>query len=388
MVRAVRAGEPMREVARRFRVSLSHVQRWTERVRGQRLDRADVSDRPGGCRQSRRRTSASRERRILKLRRELKHKSALGEYGAAAIHRALREGGMADPPSVRTIGRVLERRGALDGGRRTRRPAPPRGWYLPRLAAGRAELDSFDIVEGLAIKGGLRVEVLNAIGLHTGLVGSWPMRVVTSKSVVDMLLEHWRGHGIPDYAQFDNDAIFQGSPRGRDTVGRVIRLCLALGVTPVFAPPREMGFQAAIESYNGQWQDKVWSRFQHRTINGLRQRSDAYVAARHHRDAARIGDTTRRQMPAGWSFDVQRPLSGMIVYLRRTDARGRVQLLGHTHDVDSNWPHRLVRAEVEIDAGRVRFFALRRRDPDHQPLLKAIPYRLPSRRIREVTRGY
>ena len=36
---------------------------------------------------------------------------------------------------------------------------------------GRAELDSFDIVEGLALVGGLRLEVLNVVSLPLGHEG-------------------------------------------------------------------------------------------------------------------------------------------------------------------------------------------------------------------------
>ena len=61
------------------------------------------------------------------------------------------------------------------------------------MADRRAELDSFDIVEGLVIKGGTQVEVLNAISLHGGLAASWPMGVVTAKAAVEAILEHWRG---------------------------------------------------------------------------------------------------------------------------------------------------------------------------------------------------
>ena len=75
---------------------------------------------------------------ILVLRRELKEQSALGEFGAQAIHRALVARGHPAVPTVRTIGRVLERRGALDGRRRVRRLPPPRGWYLPAVGPGRA----------------------------------------------------------------------------------------------------------------------------------------------------------------------------------------------------------------------------------------------------------
>ena len=90
---------------------------------------------------------------------------------------------------------------------------------------------------------------------------------------VQSLVEHWRAVGLPGYAQFDNDMIFHGTHRYPDALGRVIRLCLSLGVVPVFVPPRETGFQAMIESYNGWWQAKVWSRFQHADLEDLQGHS-------------------------------------------------------------------------------------------------------------------
>jgi len=147
---------------------------------------------------------------VLGLRRELKETSDLGEYGARAIHRELVARGYGMVPSVRTIGRVLERRGALDAARRVRRPPPPPGWYLPEVAAGRAELDSFDIVEGLFLVGGLRIEVLNVVSLLGGGPGAWPQPLVTAKTAVAALVAHWRKFGRPADAQFDNDTIFQG----------------------------------------------------------------------------------------------------------------------------------------------------------------------------------
>ena len=64
---------------------------------------------------------------MVVVRRELKETSDLGEYGARAIYRELAARGHRGAPAVRTIGRILERRGALDAGRRMRRPPPPRG---------------------------------------------------------------------------------------------------------------------------------------------------------------------------------------------------------------------------------------------------------------------
>jgi hypothetical protein len=383
MVAEVRAGVSMRAVARLHRVSLFTVQWWVRRAGDLWLADVDWSNRsPLPARSGR--TELAIEDLVLMLRRELRERSALGEYGAKAIYSELVARRHAAVPSLRTIGRILERRGALDGGRRLRRNPPPAGWYLPEVAAGRAELDSFDIVEGLALEGGLRVEVLNAVSLRGGLPGAWPQRLVTAKTTVQALLQHWREFGLPAYAQFDNDTIFQGSHRGRDSVGRVIRICLQLGVTPVFAPPQEPGFQAAIENFNGRWQAKVWSRFHYNSLADLQAQSRRYIRAYRQRAAARIDDAPRRRpFPSPWQPNLQAHPQGVVIFIRRTSEAGAVSLLGHTFEVDPLWPHRLVRSEVDLSNKTIRFHALRRRDSNHQPLLRQTPYTFPRRPFHE-----
>lgn len=387
MVAAVRKGRALRAVAAEFGVSLHTVQRWVAHAGTQRLDRVDWSGARGGRREGQA-TSPGIEELVVKLRTDLRDNSDLGEFGAAAIHRELikrrKSLGLDQIPSIRTIGRILERRGALDGRRRLRFPPPPKGWYLPDVRQKRAELDSFDIVEGLVIKGGTSVEVLNGISLLGGLCESWVRTGWTAKATVERLLGHWQEHGIPDYVQFDNDTIFQGAHQWPDSFGRVTRLCLQLGATPVFAAPRETGFQASIESYNGRWQEKVWRRFQHASLEALADRSQRYVAACRARAASRIESApVRWEVPHGWKLDLSRPLSGTVIYIRRTNERGHVQLLGHDYHVSDSWCHRLIRCHVDLTAGRIRIYRLRRREPTRQPLLKTLPYETPTKRFKE-----
>jgi hypothetical protein len=273
----------------------------------------------------------------------------------------------------------------LDGQARVRRPPPPLGRYLPPVAARCDELDSFDIVEGLVIKEGPAVEVLNGVSLHGGLTVSWPVVApVTAKMTVTSLLEHWRQVGLPTYAQFGNDMIFQGTHRYPDALGRVIRTCLSLSVTPVYVPPREMGFQAAIEGYNGWWQARVWLRFQHASVADLCNRSGRHVTAlRRHRLARVEAAPQRRPFPAGWQLDLQAKPQGRLIYPRRTDGQGGVEVLGRQWQVSENWPHRLVRVEVNLTGERLRIYTLRRRDPNSQPLVLDVPYQLPQRRFQE-----
>lgn len=383
MVASVRGGMSMRQAASRFKVSLATVQYWVNRAAQQRLDRVDWSDQPRGPHAPGNRTPTKVEEEVLRVRRELKEQSPLGEYGAQAIRGALAATGVAPLPHVRTIGRILERRGALDGHRRRRQAAPPPGWYLRDVAEKKAELDQFDIVEGLVIRGGTDVFVLNGISLHGGLPVSWPGPRPSAKSVLQRLIEHWKGVGLPDYAQFDNDTLFQGPHQHRDVVGRVTRLCLSLEVTPVFAPPREPGFQATIEAFNGRWQAKVWNRFEHASLADLAARSAAYIAAARIRAAPRIeAAPSRRSFPADWRLDLSAPPQGQIIYLRRTDEQGQAHLLGRTFPVDPLWSHRLVRCQVDLMAHHIRFYALRRREPSDHRLLRQSPYRLPQRRFR------
>src|SRR5262245_10430874 len=130
MVAAVRAGQAMRAVAREFGVGVATVACWVGRAVGQRLDRVDWSDRSSAPHQTQR-TDSALEDLIVQARRELAH-SDLGAIGAEPIRQYLLGQRVAGVPSVRTINRILGRRGALDGRHRTRRPAPPWGWYLDR----------------------------------------------------------------------------------------------------------------------------------------------------------------------------------------------------------------------------------------------------------------
>ncbi len=141
MISEIRHGASQRQVAKKYGYHFSTVQYWVKRTAGQRLDRINWNDRPPIAKKVNR-TPKATEDKILEIRKELREKSDLGEYGAEAVYRELISQGIKDAPSPRTIGRIARRRGALDGKERIRRPAPPQGWYLPDVMNGLSELDS------------------------------------------------------------------------------------------------------------------------------------------------------------------------------------------------------------------------------------------------------
>ncbi len=379
MVHAVRAGSSMHAVATKFKLSVSTVAFWVGRAGESRLDRVDFSDRAPGCPSGWNRTPAAIEQRVVKLRRSLREDSDLGEYGARAIHAALRAE-HAPAPSMATINRVLSRHGLQDTARRVRRAPPPRGWYLPEVVVGRAEVDCFDFIEDLKIAEGPLVDMLTAKSLHGTLTDAWVLLQLSAKGTDPCLRARWQRDGLPGYAQYDNHTVFQGAHQFPDAVGRTSRLCLALGVIPVFVPPLEHGMQNTIESFNGLWQAKVWQRHHVASIAELQACSDRYIAAHRARtQTAADAAPARRPMPTDFELNLHAPLTGQMIFIRRTNETGQVQLLGRRFTVSPDWPHRLVRCEVDFDHHCIRCFALRRRAPTEQPLLATIEYHRPDK---------
>jgi len=217
------------------------------------------------------------------------------------------------------------------------------------------------------------------MSLHGGLPDAWPDVATTAVKAVRAIGGRWQAFGLPAYAQFDNDTRFIGGNRWPDSIGPVIRMCLALGVTPVFAPFREVGFQAGVESLNGRWQGKVWGRFRGPTLADLQARSAAYIAAARRRSAVRIEAAPARRPFPDEPVDLRKPPAGRMVFLRRTTESATTSILGHRIQVARTWPHRLIRADLDLDAGEIRIFALRRREPGQQPLLTTVPYVRPAR---------
>ena len=133
--------------------------------------------------------------------------------------------------------------------------------------------------------------------------------------------------------------------------------------------------QNTIESFNALWQTKLWQRCRVGSASELQLHSDRYIAAHRARTQALAEVAPRRRpMLKRFAFDLRTPLRGQLVFIRRTDERGDVKLLGQRFGVSPRWLHRLVRCEVHFDQREIRCFGLRRRAPQEQPMLAIIPY--------------
>jgi hypothetical protein len=87
----------------------------------------------------------------------------------------------------------------------------------------------------------------------------------------------------------------------------------------------------------------------------------------------------RRPFPSKWKLDLKKRPKGVLVYLRRSNPKSEIVLLGKTWPLGLVWPSRLVRCEVDLDKDKIRFFTLRRKEPTSQPQILEASYRRPNR---------
>lgn len=383
MVQLHRAGVSIREIARRLNKDKKTVKKWVSRAADTRLDRVDFSDRRAIRKQAANRLDPLVEARIIEVRKVLKEESDLGEFGAKAIHQALRDAGMSSVPCVRTIGNVLLRNGLLGENRRRRFSPPPPAWYLPEVRDFAAEMDCFDYIEDLKIRGSEEIlQVLNVISQHGSLANSWVGPVMRSAVTVQRILEHWKRFGRPAYAQFDNGTVFAGPPLPF-VLGTVPRLCLELGTQVVFTIPHETGPQAKIERFNHTWEKSIWNRFSFAEEADLKLQIARFLEAHRRKHASAISEAPQRfPVPDDWKPSFPPCVHGRVIFIRRTDEKGQAFFLGQTFLVDPCWPHRLVRCSVDFTNRRIEFYRLRRSNPLDQPLMKTVEYEFPERVFR------
>lgn len=70
-------------------------------------------------------------------------------------------------------------------------------------------------------------------------------------TVAAFLVQAWQRIGMPQVLQMDNGLELRGSNRYPRSFGKVVRICLDLGVEPCFVPPKEPWRNGFIENCNG-----------------------------------------------------------------------------------------------------------------------------------------
>lgn len=201
-------------------------------------------------------TDSKMEQTIIKQRQVLEE-TLYAQIGADSIGWQLRQkhGAL---PSQATINRIISRNNLT----RKRQKYIPKNKDYPALSITKTNfLHQMDIVGPRYLKSDGRFCSINIIDAFDRRALVNPKRRQTRIEVTQALIRAWQTLGIPAYLQLDNTLANLGSHLHPHSFGLVIRLCLYLGVQPLFIPIREPWRNGIVERFNNVF-DKTFFRAQ------------------------------------------------------------------------------------------------------------------------------
>src|SRR5512134_2426554 len=240
------------EIVRKLQRSRSWVDRWIGRYRlesptGSLQDRSRAPKHIRWADPERIKRMVSQIRVPRKRGQQAKYQYAL--VSAQAIYYELRDLHVAPLPSPRTIHRWLKRAGQIPE-RKSRKASNPTYPLLPCKAV--------NDVQELDFKGPIYLQDHShkyyLVALRDKLSKKTALQALANKSmdaILDFLVNAWQRMGCPKRLQMDNCLDFRGSNLYPRSPSKLVRVCLDLGVQPVFIPLREPWRNGVVENLNG-----------------------------------------------------------------------------------------------------------------------------------------
>jgi len=207
--------------------------------------------------QSPKRIDKIMEQTVIEARKYLEKKQ-YSQIGALAISYDLNKQGIISPP-ISTINKILRRNNLV----LKRTKYTPKGVSYPSLLITHSNyVHQIDIVGPRYLKEDGRFYSVNIIDAFDRRNSTNPERRQNRIAVTKGLVSSWQTLGIPLYEQMDNKLPMRGSNQYPHSFGLVIRLCLSLGIQPLFIPLAEPWRNGIIEHFQNVF-DKMFFRTQY-----------------------------------------------------------------------------------------------------------------------------
>jgi len=318
----------------------------------------------------------SMEQAIIEKRQELEQ-TLYSQIGALNIAWHLEQQG-AKLPSVITINRVIKRNNLT----RKKPRYSPKGVNYPGLEPTHSNfLHQFDPIGPRYLKSDGRFYSANIIDAYDRRCNINPMRVKTRKDITEALIRSWQMLGIPTYLQMDNMLQTQGSHRHPHSFGLVIRLCLHLGIQPIFIPIKEPWRNGIIERFNNDF-DKMFFRAQFfKNFVYLCQQAKGFEAFHNenHRYSTMHGKSPKQQFSGNTrllpkSFKIPKELTiadGYIHLIRFIRSNRILDIFGEKFAMPMSVEYEY--AWTTIDTQQEKLFVYH-----DKKLIKELDYRLPK----------
>jgi Homeodomain-like domain len=354
-VKRYRAGIPATEVARQLHRSRSWVYKWVHYRTLHPWTRFCSASRAPYHHPNQ--LSAKSERRIVRLRQLLvRHRQPRLRFASVGTRTIQKEWCRRYPepaPSLSTIQRVLQHHHLT-----TRPPTLCRHPYRPHPDATYPDaVHATDIITRW-ITGGEVVQTFNTVDIYSNDAYSTSHPTKTATAACEHLLQTWQQLGVPDMAQFDNESAFSGGNHPW-VLGKVVRLCLYLGIEVLFIPLGEADYNSPVETFNHLWAQRFWGlhNFTRRRDVSRVQRTflawyrSHYIAPRqpdtpeHMRLGAPVHTLATRDATG---LPHRLPIcTGRVHAVRRVSPEGQVRFLNQTLRVGKRYCERYVWLTLE-----------------------------------------
>lgn len=372
-VRRVLAGATAAEVAAELHRSERWVFKWLARY-----DPKDEAWARSGSRAPAtvaNKTAPDVEALILEVRERLQA-DPWAQIGATAIAWELRKLGMRTVPPSWTIERILQRAGVPRRQRRERRtpkgtpyPAPPA--LLPNAC------QEGDLIGPRHLVGAIPFFVLNVVDLRRRVAGCEMQLSKADAPTANAVIHVWGRLGIPVRFKLDNWLV----PSNTRRLPVVVRLCLDLGVTPVFIPFAEPWRNSIVEHFNDTFDKHFFrtERFRDRSHLRARMRPFERFHNAHHRYSALQGATpdevTRRLgfrprlLDSAYRMPARAPRRGKIEFIRLIRSDRLLRVMDARIELPEGLVYEYVTAVLDVGSEKLDVLHLGRH-------VKTLPFRL------------
>jgi transposase-like protein len=197
------------------------------------------------------------EQMVIETRKHLE-KKLYSQIGALAISYNLNRQGIISPP-ISTINKILRRNDLIH----QKTKYIPKGVNYPSLVISQSNyLHQLDVVGPRYLKEDGRFYSINIIDAYDRRNSINPDRRQNRRAIIKALICSWHTLGLPCYLQMDNQLALRGSNHYPHSFGVVIRLCLYMGIQPLFIPLAEPWRNGIIEHFQNVF-DKTFFRAQY-----------------------------------------------------------------------------------------------------------------------------
>jgi len=383
-------GERPSKICKSLDRSRSWLQKWVERYNSsnKRSEKKWFKEKSRAPKNVHRKTDSEIEQLVITVRKSLlKGTTEDTKYrciGAVEIQFHMHELGYSeeDTPSPSTIKRIIKRNGLVVQKRKKYIRCKSKKRYTLLNPTKANEVHQMDFVGPRHIKGYGRISSLNLIDVVSSKAHIQQYAGQTMDNVIEFLLGYWTENAISNYLQMDNGASFIGDVIHPRHFSRVVRLCLHLGVEPVFIAPRKPWMNGSIEGFNGDFGEKLWEREQFRDLEHIRGEAKIFLMRHNNRQDWKYRKTDpeavpQRRVPGDFEINANNlPITeGKVHFIRQVKENGTISVLNEDFDVGESLVHEYVWATIDTKQEQLMIY-YREKNEEEAGLIKIYEYKI------------